>query len=444
MTQTRLIPLLVLLFAACHPPKIDDPRPDAGEGGAPDAGTSPSFTVHIPDDIRATLRFYSNVHVLLGDGSRFREPVDSSGVARFHDPSITGPQDVSLVMVSSTGTVQVNTYLAINRAEVWLPGSAALNSAISWKKQGTITGRVTGTTSPQSLSVVLIGKGFHGFLTGAADGSFSIDVQGDERGRVDLFARETELTGAKVLRVGLKKDIAVAADTVVSGQDIALDHPLDQSLDVTEQGNKLQGAEARVSLRYILGGQLLFSSSHDGKLPLSVPAIALTGPFETFTPVLRVSAGDAANLPRGEVQTDMPVGRTSSAAVTLLSPVSIASPAVGTLEAPASASRSGLVLRWNHDASAHMVELELASKTGPGPLGWRVMAPAAVTSFTPFPLPADIAPVTTFPAGSYRVEATATWRGNASGYEDSFTGTLLRDPYAETRTTRLRAYVELQ
>jgi hypothetical protein len=138
------------------------------------------------------------------------------------------------------------------------------------------------------------------------------------------------------------------------------------------------------------------------------------------------------------------VGRTSSAAVTLLAPVSITSPAVGTLAAPSSASRSGLVLRWSPDASAHSVVVELAPRSEPGSLRWSVMAPASINSFTPFALPASIAPVTTFPAGSYRVEATATWRGNASGYADSFTGSPLYDPYEETRTTRLRGYVELQ
>jgi hypothetical protein len=444
MTQTRLIPLLVLLLTACHPPKIDDPHTDAGVGGEPDSGTPPSLTVHIPDDIRSTLPLYRNVHVLLGDGSRFREPVDSSGVARFHDPAITGPQDVSLVMVSTTGAVQVKTYLALDRSEVWLPSSGFTISAMPFKRQGTITGRVTGATDPQALSVVLLGNGLHGIPTVAEDGSFSIDVRGDAPGRVDLFVRQAEFVGGKIIRVGLRKDIAVSAGTVVSGQDVALDHPVDQSLDVTEESNRLQGTEARVVLRYIMRGQLLFARSNYGKLPLPVPALALTGPFETLTPMLHVSAGNVESLPHGEVQTERPVGRTASAAVKLLGPASIASPAVGTLEAPASASRSGLVLRWSHDASAHSVVTELAGNSEPGSLQWSVMAPASVTSFTPFPLPANIAPVTSFPAGTYRVETTATWRGNASGYADSFTGSFPSDPYVETRMTRLRAYVELQ
>jgi hypothetical protein len=444
MTQTRLFALLVLLLAACHPPKPVDPTPDGGSGQQPAPGTPPTLTVHAPYEVTATFQFYRSVHVLLGDGSRFRERLDDSGVVRFHDPAIVGPQDVSLVMVRSTGEVAVKTYLSLDGTEVRLPGSVGLISAIPWTKQGTLTGRVTGATNPSALSVVAVGKGLYGLTTLAEDGTFSIDIRGDEPGKVDLFAKETEGTEGKVLRVGLKRDIAVGAGAVVRGLDFALDHPVDPSLGVTVEGTRYQGSEVSASLRYILGGQLLFSTSASGALPLVVPAIARTTPFDTLTPMLRVASGDAANLPGGEVQTEMPVSATSSAVVTFLAPLSITSPAVGTLEAPASASRSGLVLRWSPDGAAQLTEVELAAKIGPGPLDWSVVAPASITSFTPFPLPADIAPVTTLPAGSYRVAATTTWRASARSYADFFTGRMTYDPYEETRTTRLRAYVELQ
>jgi hypothetical protein len=398
----------------------------------------------MPKDVTATFQLHRNIDVLLGDGSRFRERLDSSGVVHFHDPAIVGPQDVSLVMVRSTGEVQVKTYLALNGPEVRLPSSLSLLSAIPFTKQGTVTGKVTGASNPSALSVTAVGNGLYGTTTLSEDDSFSIDIRGEAPGKVDLFARETEGTDGKVVRVGLKRDIAVSAGTTVSGQDVALDHPVDQSLGVTVAGGELPDTSLSASLRYILGGQVLFGTSASGTQPLSVPMIARTAPFDTLTPMLLVSSGEAAKLPGGQVQTDMPVGASSSAQVTFLNPLSITSPAAGTLEAPASASRSGLVLRWSPDASAHLTEVELAAKIGPGPLDWTVVAPTSITSFTPFTLPADSAPVTTFPAGSYRVWATTRWQANASGYASFFTGSLSSGPYVETRKTWLLTYVELQ
>ena len=399
----------------------------------------------MPEHVTATFHLYRNIDVLLGDGSRFRKRLDSSGVVRFHDPAIVGPQDVSLVMVSPSGTVQVKTYLALNGPEVRLPNSLYLLGAFPSTKQGTITGKVTGASNPRALSVTAVGNGLYGTTTLASDGSFSIDIRGDAPGKVDLFAKETTGTERTVVRVGLKRDIAVSAGITVNGQDVVLDHPVDQLLGVTVAGGELPDSSLSASLRYILGGQALFSTSGSGTQPLSLPMVAQTAPFDTFPPMLRVTSGEAVKFPGGQVQTEMPVSAGSPAQVTFLNPLSITAPAMGPLEAPASASRSGLVLRWTPDASAHLTEVELAAMTSPVPLyGWTVVAPTSITSFTPFTLPADIAPVTTFPAGSYRVWATTSWQANANGYASFFTGNLTSTPYVETRTTRLLAYVEFQ
>ncbi|HEX5750062.1 MAG TPA: hypothetical protein VFZ09_27780 [Archangium sp.] len=429
MTQTRLIPLLALLLVGCPSSPTVDPDPDGGSGQNP---TGPTFTVHAPSEVTSTFQLYRNVDVLLGDGSKYRARLDSSGVVHFRDPAITGPQDVTLVMVRSTGTVEAKTYLALNGPEVWLPSSLYLLGAIPFTKQGTITGKVTGASNPSNLSVTVAGNGLYGTTTLSEDGSFSIDIRGDAPGKVDLFAQETTGTEGTVVRVGLARDIAVSAGTTVSGRDVALDHPVDQSFGVTVASGEIPDTTLNASLRYILGGRLLFGTSASGTQPLSVPMIARTAPFDTVTPMLRVSSGEAAKLPGGQVETNMPVSTGSSAQVTFLNPPSITSPAVGTLEDPPSASRAGLVLRWSPDASAHLTEVELAATIGPGPLDWTVVAPA------------DSAPVTTFPAGSYRVWAATSWQANASGYASFFTGSLSSDPYVETRTTRLLTYVELQ
>ncbi|KFA89892.1 hypothetical protein [Archangium violaceum] len=443
MTQTRLIPLLVLLLVGCPSPTTVEPTPDGGTGQE-EPTSPPTFTVHVPEHVTATFQLYRNIDVLLGDGSRFRKRLDSSGVVRFHDPAIEGPQDVSLVMVPTTGQVQVKTYLALNGPEVRLPNSLYLLGALPFTKQGTITGKVTGASNPNAVSVTAVGNGLRGITTLSEDGSFSIGIHGEAPGKVDLFAKETHATDGTVLRVGLERDIAVSAGITVSGQDVALDHPVDQLLDVTVAGSELPDSSLSASLRYILGGQVLFSTNASGTQPLSVPMVARTAPFDTFPPMLLVTSGEAVKFPGGQVQTEIPVSAGSSAQVTFLNPLSITSPAVGPLEASVSASRSGLVLRWNPDASAHLTEVEFAATSWPDSLAWTVVAPTSITSFTPFTLPADIAPVTTFSAGSYRVWATTTWQANANGYASFFTGSLSNNPYVETRTTRLLAYVELQ
>ncbi|ATB39071.1 hypothetical protein CYFUS_004510 [Cystobacter fuscus] len=440
MIQTRLLPLLALLLVACHFPET----PPGGPGKEPPLETPPTFTVHVPREITGDPSLYSSIHVLLGDGSRFRERLDESGVARFHDLAIVGPQDVSLVMVYSTGLVRVRTYLALEGNEVRLPFFLYPMSSTPWTKQGTLTGRVTGVVDSRFLSVSAGGKGLHGSTRLAADGSFSIDIRGDAPGTVDLFAQETDDSEQKVLRVGLERGIAVGSGATVGGLELELDHPVDQMLDVAVGGNGSRGGEMTASLQYLLDGRLLFSTSAFGTLPLAVPAIARTAPFETLTPRLRISSGEASTFPEGALQTEVPVGATSAVTATFLAPLRITSPAVGPLEAPGSASRAGLVLSWIPDGSAHLTEVELNRMGEPSPLAWSVMAPTSITSFTPFPLPTDLAPVTTFPAGAYGVEATSTWWAHASGYADFFTGRLNRDPGMEIRDTRLFAHVELQ
>ncbi|EPX56211.1 hypothetical protein D187_007553 [Cystobacter fuscus DSM 2262] len=441
MLPIRLLPLLALLLVACHSPET--PVPPGGSGNKPPPETPPTFTVHAPGDVTTMPSPYKNVHVLLGDGGRFRERLDASGVVRFHDPAIVGPQDVSLVMVSSSGAVQVRTYLALEGPEVRLPGFAYLISGPSWTKQGTLTGRVTGAVNPKALSVSVAGEGLYGLTTLAEDGTFSIDIRGDAPGTVDLFAKETGGSGEMVLRVGLERGIAVGSGATVGGLELALDHPVDQVLNVSVEGDGARGGEMTASLEYILGGHYLFSTSASGMLPLSVPAVARTAPFDTFTPMLSITSGDAAMFPDGALQTSLPAV-TSSVTATFLAPLRITSPAVGPREAPASASRSGLVMSWVPDRTAHLTEMGLEATTGASPLDWRVMAPTSITSFTPFALPADLVPVTTFPAGSYRVWANSIWSSHASGYADFFTGRDIRDPDEEVRTTRLLAYVELQ
>ena len=100
----RLIALAVLLCVAC------------GDKTTPAADT---LVVHsdwwdsVPpaDDV--------NVTILLGDGSRFRQPLGRDGIARFNDADITGPQDITVVMVTRN-EVLASTTLNVEGSEVWV------------------------------------------------------------------------------------------------------------------------------------------------------------------------------------------------------------------------------------------------------------------------------------------------------------------------------------
>ncbi|MET0405446.1 MAG: hypothetical protein ABW123_23720 [Cystobacter sp.] len=442
MKTKRLTSLLPLLFVACHPSAGTPSRPDGGTGPTPPA----TFIVHMPEGFASSLPMYKSAHVLLGDGGKYRVRLDEQGMARFHAPELVGPRDVSLVTVHTSGRVQVQSFLALEGAEVWLPREGFPMVGFDFTQQATLTGKVTGADDSNAVSVLTSGKGFSGFTTQDAQGGFRIDVRGPSPGTVDVFARESDRARTKIVRVGMKRGIAVGGGALVSGLEVALDHPVDQSLEVTEEGAVSQGREVAATLRYTLNGQVLFTTEAAGALPLGLPAIAQTPPCDTRVPMLQLSSGELERLPGGLVQTERPVTSPSSAGVKFLTPVRITSPAMGTQDAPASQSREGLVLRWSPDASAHLTEVRLASGTDGDSFSWSVRAPASVTGFTPFTLPADITSVRGFRAGAASVWAYSLWQADMGGYEDFFTGT--GTPFfpsgVEVRTTRLSFPVELR
>ncbi|MFY0574622.1 hypothetical protein ACN28S_09900 [Cystobacter fuscus] len=261
----RLLPLLALLHAAC-------------EEKAPPAPTTKlrgSLTVHTHHADRADWRTrYPSVYVLLGDGSRFRQPLDDQGTARFEDPALVGAQDVTVVEVQSTGGSVLHTLLAVDEPELELP--YGYNEPFSTEletKQAQVTGKVTGASGAGTVRTQVVSEAFTGRTPTAPPppGTFSLEIWGATPGRLSLFASETRSSDHEVLRVGMKRDVAVGGGQAVTGQDIALDHPVDQSLGVTVTGLEPYGTSVNAFLSYSEGTQELFSTGTTGTPPYPCP-----------------------------------------------------------------------------------------------------------------------------------------------------------------------------
>ncbi|WP_147447015.1 hypothetical protein [Corallococcus sp. CA054B] len=410
----RLIVLAVLLCVACGD-KTDPPThtPDAGPEG-------PATLIVHSDwwDFVAGLGDMQGITVLLGDGSRFRQPLGRDGIARFHDAAITGPQDITVVMVGD-GKVWASTTLNVEGTEVWVrSGFGLLAGGFQGSRQATLTGRVT-NLSGRPAQVRVVGEGFSGVDNTEADGTFSVDVWSETAGQVALFVTDNTDHSGRVSAVGLLRDIAVGEGRTVSGLVIPLDHPLDQRLPVEVTNLQPYGALSGVTATFSLGSEYLFTTSTPGATPIEVPAMARTPPFDTVDVRLSATAGRDERISSGRMVVNAPLAAGGVTSLALPAPVTLASPSVGTEAAPGSGPRSGLTLRWSADPAMHSVTVRMIPQQAPE-LDWYVTAPATVGSFTPFILPAEVSPLRELGAGRYFVQWSSRSLGMGHGYQDLY------------------------
>lgn len=412
----RLFAFAVLLCVACSD-KTEPPT------NTPDAGTGPggpvTLIVHSDWwDFVDGLGEMQGITVLLGDGSRFRQPLGRDGIARFDDPAITGPQDISVVMVGD-GKVSVSTTLGVEGSEVWVrSGFSPIGGGFQGSRQATLMGRVT-NLSGRPAQVRVVGKGFSGITNTDADGTFRVDVWSKTAGQVALFVTDNT-TGGTVSAVGLLRDIAVGEGRTVSGLIIPLDHPLDQRLPVQVTNLQPYGVLSGVSATFTLGSEYLFTTSTPGATPIEVPAMARTPPFDTVEVRLSATAGSDARTVSGRVVANAPLAAGGVTPLALPVPMTLTSPTPGTEDAPGSGPRSGLTLRWSADPAAHSVTVRLVPQQGETELDWYVTAPATVDRFTPFTLPAEVSPLRALTPGLYFVQWSARFLGAGHGYQDLY------------------------
>ncbi|WP_224360330.1 hypothetical protein [Hyalangium versicolor] len=443
----RLLSIALLLLVACG-------KNPEGSGGTPDKtpeGDSDSpvrirglLVVHVP--VRPPSDSLLGAYALLGDGSRFRQPLDENGDARFEDAAIVGPQDISIVFVRppSDAQVEVYTLLGFNQPEAWL--NHPFGSSPQPTKQSTVSGKTTGMSGSGELWVHSVGDMGSDHETIDEQGHFSLDVLGTASGQATLFAQERAVDGDRnLLRVGLMRGITVGGDQPVTGVEIALDHAVDQSLQVGVEGLQAYGENVSADLSHYEGMTELFRTDAFGPLPLQVKTVARTPPFDTTRVMLSVRLG-GRELMGGEAVAEMPVASMASAAsVKVLAPMLFDSPTVGPKKAPPAVARSGLVVRWSADPEAQMHRLGIGGAAGQDRrITWTVWAPPSITFFTPFILPAEVAPVSTFPTGLHSIEIDAFSRADVKAFEDFFSRDELHDGVVAQRSTKLLRYVDFQ
>jgi len=443
----RPLLLVALLFIACNAPKDEPPPPGDGDGNGdnpPVSAIQGSLTVHTllrldPTDPDFGLR---SAHVLLGDGSQFKQAIDAEGDVRFTDPAITGTQTVTVVRVFNSGEVAVQTFLGIEKPEVWTQGRLA-STGVRLVQQGTLEGRVTGGSGAPT-KLFASGAGLSGGTELAADGTYSLPVWGPEAGVVDVIAYESDPNTGDAVRIGMKRGISTSAGQTQVGQDVVLDQPMDHLYSIHVNGLAPYGSELTGTLHHTLNRSRLFDTRARGTPPLAIPGPPRTAPFDALSASLTLTVGRDTSLPNGETRLEKGLGTATTDTVTLLGPVNITAPAVGTSSAPGTVSRANLRLAWKVDPATQVGGVYVAAMDGPSRFSWHVQGPATLTAFTFFPLPADVAPVTAFPAGRLRLDAYALSRGNLGGYMDHLAESPRFDPMAEYKVSEVRGFVRLE
>ncbi|RKH48692.1 hypothetical protein D7Y23_19400 [Corallococcus sp. AB050B] len=406
----------------------DAGTPDAGipDAGIPDAGTESPATLTVHSDWWSFSREFGlieRITVLLGDGSRFRQPLGLDGIARFDDPAITGPQDITFVIVGvGGGKVVASTTLDVEGSEVWIRSGYDLGGGSPGVKQATLTGQVM-NNGGNLTDLRVVGNGFSGSDFALSDGNFSFDVTGRNPGRVSLLASGN--TG-HVMALGMLRDIAVGEGRTVSGLAVTLDHPMDERLAVQVADLQPYGSLSSVSATFRLDSEFLFKNSADAE-PFEVPAIARTPPFDTVEVLLSVTAGRDEKIPSGRVVMNVPLAPTGATPLTLPPPMTLTSPTPGTSAAPGSGPRSGLTLSWSAAPAAHTVTMRLIPQQGTPDLAWYVTAPATAAGFRPFPLPTEVSALRELTTGRYFVDWSSRFLGAGKGYQDAFQETALAD-----------------
>ncbi|WP_257456319.1 hypothetical protein [Archangium lipolyticum] len=468
MRRGLLALVMVGWVAACSgntPPPTEEPGDSTPQ---PDPQTQPDPPPPPPPQvISGSLKIHtrwktgpegSSVHVQLGDGTRFFKRPDASGDVTFEDPSLVGPQNVTLVVKDPSGFSQAFTYLALERPEVWLPLKSEDPPAQN-PPRAFISGKVTGMRDTHGVYLHAVGQGVRGSSLVNADGSFRIQVEGTLPAVVDLFAIEEDTSNPFEPKrvVGLKRGIPAPAWQQVSGQDVALDHPVDQRMQLTVNGAQVYQQDfASAWLVFYQDGQYLFDTYRDTfhsptrGIPSSVPTIALTAPFDTTRAMLLVDVGAAYELPSGSASARVPVENSSSVTLSFPKPMTLTSPtALGSWSEPAPvfSGPGGLVFRWSVDAAAQLVELSMTPDFDNSfqKFSWKVTAPGSVTSFKPFRLRLDeTSYMNPSFRGAYRLSLRSQFDGAIGHYADFFTQKPASKPLAPRWWTSLEGSLDFK
>jgi hypothetical protein len=431
---------------------------DSGGGGAMDGAAEAS---HV-DPNSLVVHAGPDAHVLLGDGSVFNQvPVrvgtNGDSVARF--TRITLPQDVTIVRATqeSAGSgptydvTNVLTIAGVNRNEIWplenppgypsYPDPEAVNASIHGNVLGTIT---------QGTKIMLLGE-MGPQITGGPNYGFSVSRSQSASKFYDLVAYDG--VEYRAVNVGVLRNVDVTG--ALTGKDITLDHPFDQTVTVTPENDAASGGAYRARLIFRARGQLLFGTDTSG-FPAALKSPTMDAPLDFIERTAEVLSGqfdandaDKIKPTRFFADTILPVpAAASSVTAKMLTPAKVTSPELGTKAAPGSAQAAGLSFLWTSDPAAPASRLRVESTAGAARLRWVVYAAGATGKFAFFALPTSSGAIsTTFPAGPHMITLSQTASSKIPAMIDLFAqpaGPAIVQDATDVATTTQWGFVTLQ
>ena len=350
-------------------------RADGGGGGDDGGGGGIGLIVHVGGLVSG-----STTWVVLGDGEEYQK-LESTTDAVFPDARL--PQDVHHVQVGLEGNLTVRSYLAIDAHEIWLEGAGDYRESYERQLSGTVS-----TDLESGTWVAAGGVGIDGLRgstsAGVGGGGYDITLHGYSLGSVDVVAYQTAGEGPSV-RAGAVRGVDLTADAPVTGVDIEVDHPFDQTLTVSVTDDEPYGGAYKAQLVFTLSGLPAFWTE-DEDLPIEVPTPLMDAPMQAVERYVWVPLGLGDGYDFGPLETARMYLRVEpdAAAVTVdaLEPFQLQQPAFALQEDPTVVASGSLdAITWTADPEALQVELMVQATGEPNAYEefcWEIFAPAGL------------------------------------------------------------------
>lgn len=248
----------------------------------------------------------------------------------------------------------------------------------------------------------------------------------------DLIGYDSPNQESGVVSAGVKRSVT-ANGSLLPNQDIALDHPFNQTVSVTADADSPFGGANLARLAFYTRGHHVFETQTTTK-PFSVTSPLMDSAVSILERRLEVEAGLSVDFTDAQsyAQTDpakffgvtrLAVPTAAAAATaTFPAPGAVTAPTLGTFAAPGISSAAGLTVSWTHDPSAAVVEVTVrpAVQGSTGYVYWTAYVPSSRGSFAFFPLPANVTPTAAFPTGKARIRLHQMSNATISKVSDLF------------------------
>jgi hypothetical protein len=389
------------------------------------------------------------VFVYLGDGTKHLERLGADGTVVFSDPSLKGPQDITVAWAygqGGSGSKGFHTALEVDRREVHLePAIAPASSDETAEPYGVLTVKVSGLSDDPEAEVrvsALAGDRRIGTGRAAAEGlpfpngtaEVEVALEEEPQGPISVVAYETGAELEELRKIGMVRKV-----TLDAFHDARLELQVAQAK--TEVVTVDVGVGTRGTARASVGVTTKAASGFlgTGKLgtpPLEVSTLVLEGEWEEFTRTTCLQRFSSDGWSGGA----SPLASANAARIDLLDiPTLVVPPAAAEGEPAQVAPTEPLAFEWRADSRATGVRIRVASMST-ATWQWTVEAPASRTSFSPPPVPAAIAWGGTIPNGIYEATLSSTRSESISSYSNLFVPRTPDEPSCDLIDGKSRAH----